>query len=287
MKVKSFAKINLNLHIHQKKEGDNFTPLTLVNNQINIFDELEFTRQIGKIELFCYPKNILPQDENNLVFQAATKLKEFSKNPKLGVKIKLHKNIPITAGMAGGSSNAAVTLKSLIKLWKIKISRQKLLKIASDLGKDVPFFLSTNPCRLTGYGDIPHSIKFKLLKFYLVIIYPNSSQKPSTGWMFQHLNFSRTGKNICKSETLLSAIKSKDKDKILTNLHNDFEIIVFKLFPETQKIVDDLLNQNASTTLLSGSGLGIIGFFKNRILAKSAFDTLKKQYSKIFFTHTV
>ncbi len=287
MKAKSFAKINLNLHIHSKKEGDSFTPLTLINNQINIFDKLEFTNQKQKIELICYPKNILPQDENNLVFQAASKLKEFSKNPKLGVKINLFKNIPITAGMAGGSSNAATTLKSLVKLWKIKISHQKLLKIASDLGKDVPFFLSTNPCYLTGFGDIPHSIKSKLPKFFLVIIYPNNSQKPSTGWMFQHLDFSITGKNIDKSKQLISTIKSKNKEEILANLHNDFEPTAFKYFHETEIISKNLILCDADKTLLSGSGLGVIGFFKHEISAKIAFKKLKKDYQKIFLTHTI
>jgi len=287
MKAKSFAKINLNLHIHPKKTGNQFTPLTLINQQINIFDELEFFNQPNKIELICYPKNILPVDESNLVFQAAAKLKEFSQNPKLGVKIILHKNIPITAGMAGGSSDAATTLKSLIKLWQIKISRKKLLEIASSLGKDVPYFLSTKLCRLTGFGDIPHPFKFKLPKFYLVIIYPNHSQKPSTGWMFQRLDFSLTGKNIYKSDILLSAIKSKDKDEILQNLHNDFETIVFHCFPETQKIVDDLINQKADTTLLSGSGLGVIGFFKTKSTAQKVYLSLKNNYSKIFLTSTI
>ncbi|MDD4938483.1 MAG: hypothetical protein PHX34_05785 [Candidatus Shapirobacteria bacterium] len=230
MKTKSFAKINLNLHIHPKKPGDQFTPLTLLNNQINIFDNLEFINQSNKIELTCYPKNILPQNEENLVFQAATKLKEFANNPFLGVKIILHKSIPITAGMAGGSSNAATTLKALIKLWHLKIDRQKLLEIASSLGKDVPYFLSTNLCRLTGYGDIPHSLKFKFPKFYLVIVYPNKAQKPSTGWMFQHLNFSLVDKNISKLKLLLLAIKQKNKNEILNNLHNDFETIVFQTF---------------------------------------------------------
>jgi 4-diphosphocytidyl-2-C-methyl-D-erythritol kinase len=287
MKAKSFAKINLNLHIHSKKKGDQFTPLTLINHQINIFDELEFSNQPNKIELICYPKNILPSDENNLIFQAATKLKEFAANPNLGVKITLHKHIPIAAGMAGGSSNATTTLKALTKLWHLKISKQKLLNIASDLGKDVPYFLSTKLCRLTGYGDIPHSIKFKLPKYYLVIIYPNNSQKPSTGWMFQHLDFSLTGKHTNKTKQLLAAIKNNQKAKILQNFHNDFETIVFNYFPETQKIVDDLVFKKASATLLSGSGLGIIGFFKTRKSAKITFNSLKKHYSKIFFTHTI
>jgi 4-diphosphocytidyl-2-C-methyl-D-erythritol kinase len=287
MKVKSFAKINLNLHIHPKKTRDKLTPLTLINHQINIYDSLEFINQPYNIELICYPKKILPNNDENIVYQAALKLKEFSKNPNLGVKIILNKNIPIAAGMAGGSSNAAITLKSLIKLWHLKISHQKLLEIAFSLGQDVPYFFSTNLCYLTGYGDIPHPIKFKPPKFYLVIIYPEYSQKPSTGWMFQHLDFSLTGNNLYKSKCLLSAIKSKNKNEIFQNLHNDFETIVFNCFSETQKIADDLLSRKAVTTLLSGSGLGIIGFFKTRKSAQTAFNSLKKHYSKIFLTSSL
>jgi len=286
MKTKSFAKINLNLHIHPKKPGDQFTPLTLINHQINIYDNLEFTNQLKKIELICYPKNILPVNEDNIIYQAAFKLKEFAQNPNLGVKIVLYKNIPIAAGMAGGSSDAAATLKSLIKLWHIKISPKKILQIASNLGKDVPYFLSTNLCKLTRYGDLPHQLALNLPRFYLVIVYPNNSQKPSTGWMFQHLDFSLVGKNIPKSNFLLKAIRINNKDQILTNLHNDFETIVFDYFPETKKIFDDLYFHGAQKTLLSGSGLGIIGFFTNQIFAKKAFSNLKTTYSKIFLTYT-
>ncbi len=286
MKIKSFAKINLNLHIHPKKLGDQLTPLTLINNQINIYDCLEFINQPNIIELNCYPKNILPENKENIVFQAALKLKEFARNPSLGVKITLHKKIPITAGLGGGSSNAAATLKYLVRLWCLKITQTKLLEIAFNLGQDVPYFFSSNLCLLTGFGHISHKVMFKLPKFYLVIIYPNHSVKPSTGWMFQHLDFSLVSKNFYKVDQLLQAIKVGDKDKILNNLHNDFETIVFRHFPETQKIVKSLISYNASRTLLSGSGLGIIGFFKTRTQAKMTFHNLKSIYSRIYLTQT-
>lgn len=287
MKTKAFAKINLNLHIHPKKNGDQFTPLTLINHQINIYDQLEFINQPNKIEISCYPKNLLPENQDNLIYQAAQSLKDFSKNQNLGVKIILHKNIPITAGMAGGSSDAAATLKALIKLWHLKISRQKIFEIATSLGKDVPYFFSSNLCYLTGYGDIPHQLKSKLPKIWLVIIYPNDSQKPSTGWMFQHLNFSLVDKNLSKKNKLIKAIKTKNTDQIFQNLHNDFETIVFDYFPENQKIVDQFYLNHASKTLLSGSGLGIIGFFKTKSLAQKAFTNLKAKYPKIFLTQTI
>lgn len=286
MKIKSFAKINLNLHIHPKKDGDKFTPLTLINHQINIYDNLEINSQTKNIELKGYPKNLLPENGENIVYQAALKLKEFTKKPSLGAKISLTKNIPITAGLAGGSSNAATTLKCLVKLWRLNIPKPKLLEIATNLGKDVPYFFSSNLCLLTGYGDIPQRIKTKLPKFYLVIIYPKYSEKPSTGWMFQHLDFSLVNKNTYKINRLLQAIKKGDKDEILNNLHNDFETIVFKHFPEIRDIVKSLISHKASKTLLSGSGLGMIGFFKTQTQAKSAFNKLKSTYPKIYLTQT-
>jgi len=287
MKQKSFAKINLNLHIHPKREGEAFTPLILVNQQINLFDELEFINQPDRIEVVCYPKNILPKNEDNIVFQAAQKLKDFTQNPHLGVKIILKKNIPFPAGLAGGSSDAATTLKSLKKLWSIKISRQKLLEIASNLGKDVPFFFSSKTCLLTGYGDIPHRLKTKLPKIYLIIVYPNKEQKPSTGWMFQHLDFSKINQNLHKKDLLLKAIEQKNISQIFQNLHNDFETIVFDYFPETKNIVTDLVSSGAIKTLLSGSGLGIIGFFEDNQKTDQAFLKLKQKYSKIFLTNTI
>jgi len=287
MKQKSFAKINLNLHIHPKKKGDTFTPLTLINQQINLFDELEFVNQPDKVEIICYPKNILPQNEDNIVFQAAQRLKDFAQNPHLGVKIILKKNIPFPAGLAGGSSDAATTLKFLKKLWSIKISRQKLLKIASDLGKDVPFFFSSKTCLLTGYGDIPHRLKTKLPKFHLIIIYPNQETKPSTSWMFQHLDFSKVNQNFYKKDLLLKAIEQKNINQIIQNLHNDFETIVFDYFPGVKDIVTDLTSSGAVKTLLSGSGLGVIGFFENHQNANQVFLRLKQKYSKIFLTNTI
>lgn len=286
MKTKSLAKINLNLHVQSKKDGDKFTPLTLINNKINIYDSLEFINQKSDIELICYPKNILPNNAKNIVIQAAIKLKEFVQNPSLGVKIILHKKIPITAGLGGGSSNAATTLKRLVKLWHIRISKKKLLKIASGLGKDIPYFFSSNLCFLTGFGDIPHQIKIKFPTFYLVIIYPNHSTKPSTKWMFQHLDYSLVGKNLYKANQLLEAIKKGDKDEILNNLHNDFETIVFNYFPEIRDIVKQFLINGASNTLLSGSGLGIIGFFDTRIKAQNAYKNLKLVFPKIYLTYT-
>jgi len=105
--------------------------------------------------------------------------------------------------------------------------------------------------------------------------------------MFQHLDYSLVGKNIYKTDQLLRAIKDRDKDKILNNIHNDFETIVFKYFPETQKIVKSLISHNAYKTLLSGSGLGIIGFFKTQKQAKIVYDALKPIYSKIYLTQTI
>lgn len=287
IKINAFAKININLHILPKKEGDQFTPLILVNNEIKLHDQLSLTNQKNNIEVKCNPQNDMPPAEDNIIYKTAKIIKEIVGNQNLGVKFFLKKSIPITAGLGGGSSDAAAAINGLKKIWKLKLTNKQIFDIADQMGKDVPYFLKGGLCKLTGFGDIATNLNIKLPQFYLVIVYPNKSQKPSTKWMFQNLDFSVVGKNVSKIPLLINAIKTKNKDKILKNLHNDFEPLVFSTFPEVQKITTDLSKIGASRSLLAGSGLGIVGFFKTYQTSKNAYNHLSKKYSKIFLTKTL
>lgn len=287
IKKKAFAKINLNTHIFPRKNGEVFTPVESVKCQIALNEELVFVNQKDKIELFCDHKNDLPNLEDNIIYKAALLVKEKANDSSLGVRIKLKKNIPITAGLAGGSSDAGSTIWALVELWKLKFTKKDLFDIADSLGKDVPYFLEGGLCRLTGYDNLAEKVDLKLPVFYLVIVYPNIEQKPSTGWMYQNLDFSKVGKNLKKINLLIDVIKNKDRDKILENLHNDFETLAFLAFPETQKIRSDLYDSKADKVIMSGAGLGMIGFFKDNKMAKKAFINLSKIYKKIYLTKTI
>ena len=141
IRVKSPAKINLHLEIIGKRE-DGFHELAMIMQNIDLFDYIEFENNlIGEIKLNS-DNTDLSLNEDNLIIKAANYIKEISNNKKLGANIFLKKNIPIGAGLAGGSSNAAATLIGLNKLWNLKLEYQTILSLSEKLGSDVPFFIN-------------------------------------------------------------------------------------------------------------------------------------------------
>lgn len=138
LQFKTPAKINLGLHIHKKRD-DGFHELETLFQMVAWFDELEMEKTSEGVELFCDSPGI-PKDEGNLVIKAARLLQNRFPGKCGGVKIKLQKNIPSGAGLGGGSGNAAGALLALNVLWDLKIPKSELIKMASALGSDVPFF---------------------------------------------------------------------------------------------------------------------------------------------------
>ena len=144
IKEKAWAKLNLNLHLIPKRLKNDLYPVRFINCQINLFDELSFETIKKKIEGIA---------EDNLIYQAAILLKKLVRNQDLGARIYLKKNIPIKAGLAGGSSDAAAAIKGLAKLWKIKLSQSQLNYLADKLGKDVHYCLQGGLCQIEGDGS--------------------------------------------------------------------------------------------------------------------------------------
>ena len=151
--VKSPAKINLHLEIIGKRE-DGFHELAMIMQNIDLFDYIEFEKNlIGEIQLNSNNTD-LSLNKDNLIIKAANYIKEISNNSKLGANIFLKKNIPIGAGLAGGSSNAAATLIGLNKLWNLKLDYETILSLSEKLGSDVPFFINGGSQFCFGRGEI-------------------------------------------------------------------------------------------------------------------------------------
>ena len=175
--VKSPAKINLHLEVIGKRE-DGYHELAMIMQNINLFDYLEFENNyIGKIELNS-DCNELNLDDDNLILKAAYYIKEISNNKKLGADIFLRKNIPIGAGLAGGSSNAAATLIGLNKLWDLKLDYETILSLSAKLGSDVPFFVNGGCQFCFGRGEILE--KYNSTLNYGVILLKNPKISIST-----------------------------------------------------------------------------------------------------------
>jgi len=281
LRFKTPAKINLGLFIHEKRK-DGFHELETLLQMVAWFDELELEKTSETVDLFCDTPDI-PKDETNLVVRAARLLQKYFPGRCVGVKIKLKKNIPMGAGLGGGSGNAAGTLLALNYLWDLKLSRKDLIDISSELGSDVPFFLMS-PCAIgKGRGEILKPIK-NPITFYILMIYPNFPI--STAWVYDNLKLKLT-KPKNNISILANFLTHSEFAQLGAALCNELEPVVFKRYPEILEIKNELLSSGAEGALLSGSGSTVFGIFNDPGLAKKALARLKTGRNKVFLAKSV
>jgi len=281
LRFKTPAKINLGLLIYEKRK-DGFHELETLFQMVAWFDELEFEKASGKIDLFCDTPGI-PNDETNLVVKAARLLQKYFPDRCSGAKITLKKNIPSGAGLGGGSGNAAGTLLALNYLWDLKLSRKDLIGISSELGSDVPFFLMS-PCAIgTGKGEILQPIK-NPINLYILMVYPNFPI--STAWVYGNLKLKLT-KSKNNISILANFLTRSEFAQLGEALYNDLETVVFKRYPEILGIKNELLSSGAGGALLSGSGSTVFGIFDDSGLAKKALARFAAEKYKVFLAKSV
>ncbi len=266
----SFAKINLFLRILGRRD-DGFHELCTVFQTVSLHDNLSFSRH-DEIVLTCGDKNI-PTDKRNLITKAALELKR-KFNIKSGAKIHLEKNIPAPGGLGGGSSNAAVALFGLIKLWEIEIDLAELLKIGEKLGSDVPFFFDGGTALGTGRGTEIFPLA-DMSENHLLIVTP--SVNIPTADAFAGLNLPRLTNKTSKSILQICRDDAQTLDLRQSLLVNDFEKSVFKLEPEIERVKEKLLELKAERALLAGSGASVFAVFDDKDSLKNAFEILKTE----------
>ena len=283
MAIKTPAKINLALRVLNKRE-DGFHDLETIFQMVSLYDHLQFESVESGVFLECEAPGV-PVDETNLVVQAARLLKiNFPEKTRKGVLIRLEKNIPSGAGLAGGSGNAAGTLLVLNRFWGLDLTREKLLALASKLGSDVSFFLIAPIAFGEGRGDRLTPLQ-SIKKFYVVIIYPNIPI--STSWVYSNLNLKLTKfeKNISILQKFLSL---SDISQLGVLLENNLEPIVFKRHPEILELKEELRGSGAEGARMSGSGSAVFGIFADSRLAEKACKVLRENANRaVYCAHTL
>ncbi len=268
--VKSPAKINIGLNIINRRD-DGFHNLETIFFALNLFDEIKFTRS----DKFSFDSNDdnLKKEHTNLIIKSKELLeKEFG--IQLPVHIYLNKNIPIGAGLGGGSSNAASTLKALIKLFDLKVDAKHLADLALVLGSDVPYFLNPVPSFAESRGEVLVPINFKLNEYLLIV---NPGIHVATKWAFGLITPAKPSKSL---KSLIN--KSKiEIDEIMNLAKNDFEKIVFNHFPETKEIKEKMLDFGAAHSMMTGTGSTVWAMFDDKEAAYQAELYFK---SKNYFT---
>lgn len=281
MVLKAPAKLNLILQVLSERK-DGYHEIRGVNCSLNLADTIILTKQPKKIEIICSNKEV-PEEDKNLSYQTAKKLKKMVGRADLGVRIEIIKNIPIKAGLGGGSSDAAATLKGLNKLWELNLKAKQLNIIGQKIGTDICYCLIGGVCQISGTGEKVKKLDLKLPKIPIVIVSSETS-KPSTAWAYKNLDLSFGGRDAGKTERLIKAIKAKDIQAMAENLENDFEPLMDKSYPIIRKIKEEMIKYGALRAMLAGSGLAVFGLFKNENTAENAHLKLKKKYQKVYLT---
>lgn len=287
IKKKAYAKFDLGIKIIPDKAEDGFYSVDYIDCQIDLCDELTFERQEREIEVVCNDPQ-LPTDERNFVFKTAKLLKGLVGDSRLGAKISIIKNIPIKAGFGGGSSDAAAALLGLCELWGIKINDNQIKNLSKELGKDFFYSVYGGLCEVVGVGknyeitQLPH----KLPDFWFVVIVPNEG-KPSTSWVYGHLNLKNRKNNSDKLKKLKKFIAKNDRIEILKNISNDFEKSVSLYHPVVDEVKNDLIKAGAEASIMAGAGLSVVGFFENKKNAEVCKDLLKDKYKQVIVSKII
>ncbi|MBI3752575.1 MAG: 4-(cytidine 5'-diphospho)-2-C-methyl-D-erythritol kinase [Deltaproteobacteria bacterium] len=273
-RVLSPAKINLFLKVLKKRE-DGYHDIVSIMQPISLYDEIILKIEKGKgISVECNNKSI-PCDKTNLVYRAAEVFFR-SARIKRNLSIKIKKNIPVAAGLGGGSSNAAAALKALNEITSVCLSQEKLMEMAAGLGSDVPFFILGKPCLASGRGEILEPVN--LPQFWYILINPGFPV--STQWAYQNLNLTKMEEDISIAILKVSAACRAgrwDNPAALQGvLINDLEEATIRKHPEIQEIKTLLIDFGATGALMSGSGPTVFGIFPDKDRAQKTFKRIKK-----------
>ena len=265
IKLSSNAKINLALSINHKR-ADGYHDISSIMQEIDLSDVIEVTKNDSdKINITS--KGIkVPEDDSNLCYIATTIL--FAKyNIFHGIDIRIDKQIPIGAGLGGGSSNAATVIKGLSKLFDIKLKNDIFYKICSDIGADVAFFYNGGMQYARGIGNKLTQLSPLLHNYYFLLILPNI--EISTPWAYS--KYKKYLENQSNPSNFLPL-----SDNIDWSLwRNDFEKVVLSTYPEIKAIKSGLQNTNSLFVSLSGSGSTMFGVYDNLESVSNAQDLFK------------
>jgi len=277
--LKSPAKINLFLEI-LKKRDDGYHEIVSLIQAVDLYDELVLQKRKKGVMVACDHPDC-PADESNLAFQAASLLLEQEKI-KGGVSIHIKKRIPLAAGLGGGSSNAAATLRGIDQLYQLQLTKEKLHALACRIGSDVPFFLYSGQTLIKGRGEKIEPINI-YRDYWLILVCPQI--KVSTKWAYQKVKISLTKKG---REVSLTTLENRSMFfNALRSFRNDLEEVVNKRHPVIQKIKEILENSGALKSSMSGSGPTVYGVFDRKPQAEEVAKKLLRGDWQIFLTQPI
>lgn len=272
---KAPAKINLSLDILGKR-ADGFHEVEMIMTTIDLSDRIELHPLEDNDIKVSLESRYVPNDERNLAFKAAKIIKE-TYNIKKGIHIKMVKNIPVSAGLGGGSSDAAAVLRGLNKLWSIGITTEKLADLGLEIGSDVPFCVVNSTALVKGRGEIIQKLPSPP-PCWIVLAKPDLGV--STKTIFQKVVVEKlTHPN---TNEIIHALKDRDFSRLSNNLGNSLEDITLELYPEVRRLMDNMKQVGSSNVLMSGSGPTVYSLVEHEKKAQRIYNGLRGFCSEVY-----
>ncbi len=279
LKIRGRAKVNLSLDVLRRRE-DGYHEVRMIMQQVDLYDEITLREMEDGIKLECNC-GFIPVDEGNIAYRAAKLIKE-TYHIKKGIYIYIDKNIPVAAGLAGGSTNAAAVLLGLNRLWNLGARKEELMALGLKLGADVPFCILGGAALAEGIGEKLTAIQ-GLENTWVVLCKPNIGV--STADVYKGLDINNIQQHP-DTERIMDALCRKDIQAVAGNLRNVLEQVTEQMHPIVRDIKRRMLEYNALGSIMSGSGPTVFGLYKDYNKAKSAYDNLNKVYKQTYVVKT-
>ncbi len=278
--LRSYAKVNFALDVLRRRE-DGYHEVKMVMQTIGLYDQIQVKTCSDGIRITCN-LSYLPVDKKNLAYQAAQAFFERT-GQRGGAEIYLEKQIPVAAGLAGGSGNAAAVLLALNKLYQTGLSKQELAEIGLAIGADVPYCIYGGTMLAEGIGEqltrltpMPH--------LYVVLVKPKRSI--STKKVYGMLDMKQvTGHPDITG--MIQAIEQGNRKEIAIRMFNVLQQVTEHMYPKIKEICSALMELGAEGTIMSGSGPTVFGVFEQEKAAQSAYQKIRSHYQDVFFTETI
>lgn len=270
---KAYAKVNLVLDVLRRRP-DGYHDVKMIMQNLDIYDELTFTVDESKQErsiTISTNKEDIPTDSRNLIYKAIELMfDEF--NIEATIHVHLEKNIPVEAGMAGGSTDCAATLKAVNELFDLHLDVQKLMKFGVKLGADVPYCILGKTALSEGIGEVLTPVN-PLPPCYVLVVKPPIGV--STKMVYTNLRANELSSHP-DVDGMVVALEKGDLEKVTSYMENVLETVTVKLYPEIEEIKTIMKEQGALNSLMSGSGPTVFGIYRDEDVAKKAASYIKE-----------
>ena len=280
IELKAYAKINLSIDVLGKRP-DGYHEVKMIMQTLMLHDIVIVKKGIGNINIECSNKWI-PKGEKNIAYKAAALMMD-KFGIKDGIDINIKKSIPVSAGLAGGSADAAAVFKAINELYELGLNTNELMQLGKTIGADVPYCIVGGTALAQGIGE-----KITLLSSFpctdVLIIKPPFGV--STAWVYENLRLNEI--HIRPDiQALQMGIEKQNITEVSREMINVLELVTIKRYSVIEKLKKQLIQNGAKGSLMSGSGPSVFGLFENKDAANKALENIKSRKMQCFLTKTI